>query len=93
MKFRKILTRYSRSDVTVLEPANDPFRQNTPAGRRDAKWFREQIEPLVALDLRPHRKIGRLEDATLRSRCGINTFAGLRYSGLGHGSPLLNSVF
>jgi hypothetical protein len=44
MKFRKILTRYTRADVTVLSPANDPFRQNTTAGRRDAKWFREQVE-------------------------------------------------
>ena len=54
MKFRKILTRYTRSDVTVLSPANDPFRQHTPAGRRDAKRFREQIEQFLGPDGKIH---------------------------------------
>jgi hypothetical protein len=47
-KFRKIPSRYTRSSVTVLSPANDPFRQSTKTGHRDAKWFREQMERFLS---------------------------------------------
>ena len=29
--------------LSVLAPKNDPFRQDTPAGHRDGKWFSEQM--------------------------------------------------
>src|SRR6476659_7983307 len=30
-------------DLTVLAPQNDPYRLDTAAGHRLAKWFKEQI--------------------------------------------------
>lgn len=32
------------SDLTVLAAQNDPYRCDTPAGHRDAAWFKEQHE-------------------------------------------------
>jgi hypothetical protein len=33
-------------DVTVLAQQNDPFRQDTPAGRRDGAWLADTLEKL-----------------------------------------------
>jgi hypothetical protein len=34
-------------ELTVLAPQNDPYRTDTPAGHRDAAWFKEQIDRFV----------------------------------------------
>src|SRR4051812_8517494 len=33
----------SMGDLTVLAPANDPYRLDTPAGHRLGAWFAEQV--------------------------------------------------
>jgi hypothetical protein len=50
---RKVLERavaesgFNMRELTVLAPQRDPYRMDTSAGHRDAKWFREQIERFV----------------------------------------------
>lgn len=34
----------SKTSLTVLDKGNDPFRVDTPAGHRDARWLVERIE-------------------------------------------------
>ena len=34
-------------DLTVLAAQNDPYRVDTPAGHRDAEWFREQFDQAI----------------------------------------------
>jgi hypothetical protein len=33
-------------DLTVLSPTSDPYRTDTPAGRRNAQWFKDRVEEL-----------------------------------------------
>ena len=42
-----------QSDLTVLSAAVDPYRLDTDAGHRDARWVAEQLDRLVA----PEKKI------------------------------------
>jgi hypothetical protein len=44
----------SMDDLTVMSGAADPYRTDTPARRRDAQWFAEQVERFVAPDKRIH---------------------------------------
>jgi hypothetical protein len=38
---------YGMGELTVLATQNDPYRVDTPAGHRDAAWFKEQIDRFV----------------------------------------------
>jgi hypothetical protein len=44
---------YGMGELTVLAIQNDPYRVDTPAGHRDAAWFREQIDRFAS-DARIH---------------------------------------
>ena len=44
----------SLSSLTVLSAARDPYRIDTPAGRRDGAWFAEQIERFLAPNATVH---------------------------------------
>ena len=37
----------SLNDLTVLSPQNDPYRVDTPAGHRDAKWFVAKLNQAI----------------------------------------------
>jgi hypothetical protein len=47
-------TGLSMDDLMVMSPDRDPYRMDTPAKRRDAQWFAEQVERFVAPDKRIH---------------------------------------
>ena len=44
----------SMTDLSVMSDDADPYRTDTPARRRDAQWFAEQVERFVAPDRRIH---------------------------------------
>jgi hypothetical protein len=44
---------YGMGELTVLATQNDPYRVDTPAGHRDAIWFKEQIDRFAS-DTRIH---------------------------------------
>ncbi len=46
--------RCSRNKLTVLSPAVDPYRLDTPAGHRDGAWLAEQLERAVGSHRRIH---------------------------------------
>jgi hypothetical protein len=44
----------SLGDLTVLAPQNDPYRVDTAAGHRDARWFVEQFDQAIGARNRIH---------------------------------------
>ena len=60
---------YGMGELTVLATQNDPYRVDTPAGHRDAKWFKEQIDrfvPTARIHLRGlHYQISSAADVVL----------------------------
>lgn len=48
---------YSMSDLSVLAQQNDPYRVDTPAGHRDAGWFKEQLQHALRAGGRDRQRI------------------------------------
>jgi hypothetical protein len=44
----------SMRELTVLSTARDPYRLDTPAGHREAKWFAEMVERFLEPEQRIH---------------------------------------
>lgn len=48
---------HSLSDMTVLAAQNDPYRVDTPAGHRDAVWFKDQLDRALEAGGRKRERI------------------------------------
>jgi hypothetical protein len=48
IKASKRSTGVNLADLTVLAPANDPYRLDTAAGHRCAQWFADQLARFVS---------------------------------------------